>query len=109
MKEHRIKIVNGEAQVVYSDELAPFLAEGRTTVTRASHVEPHPTRGGWVADMTPSDGPVLGDGASMLLTGESVWPDGPHARAMWDALAPFPTRQAALDAELAWLRRERGL
>lgn len=90
-----IKISAGKAQAVYSDELQPVLAEmGDTTVTRASHVEPADTipnvpnrLTGWVADMRPSGGPVL------------TAPDGNG----------FPTRQAALDAERDWLRRERGL
>jgi hypothetical protein len=48
---------------------------GALTIRRASHVEPCPL-GGWVADMAPSAGPMLG---------------------------PFPTRSAALAAEVTWL------
>ena len=66
---------DGTARMIYSDELADLLAQGTSTIRRASHVEPAPN-GGWIADMSPSDGPVLG---------------------------PFALRQQALDAEVAWL------
>jgi len=72
---------DGNARFIYSDEIAFMLEEGDATVTRASHVEPA-ARGGWEADMGPSDGPVLG---------------------------PFKLRSEALDAEVAWLRENRGL
>jgi len=69
----------GTTRFLYADNLAPLLQQGEATVRRASHVEPtdpaDPSKG-WSADMAPSGGPVLG---------------------------PFPTRQAALDAECAWL------
>jgi hypothetical protein len=70
----------GRLEFIYADELAPLLALGAASIARASHVEPAP--GGWTADMTPSGGPVLG---------------------------PFPLRQTALDAEVAWLKAHRGL
>lgn len=68
----------GQARMIYHDDLAPLLAQGDATVRRASHVEPAPGGGGWTADLTPVDGPVLG---------------------------PFMLRQQALDAEVAWLRQ----
>lgn len=105
MKEHRIVIENGVAKFVYSDELASLANGGR--VVRASHVEPasdycggcsRPFTGddpcqcgeprrpvadhGWVADMKPVHGPLLGT---------------------------YVTRQEALDGEREWLRTELGL
>lgn len=77
---------NGVARFVYTDALAPLLAEGTAEVCRVSHVEPHP-EGGWTADMSPAGGPVL------------VGPDG----------KPFALRATALAAELAWLREHEGL
>ena len=101
--EHEILIdEDGRIQHVYDDALAGlFDGEGDARVARASHVEPagdwcphcgtverrfadcafpHITRG-WMADMRPVGGPVL------------LAPDGEG----------FATRQAALDAERAWL------
>lgn len=66
---------NGDIQFIYTDELLPLMAEGVAVVQRASHVEPSGT-GGWSADLGPVLGPTLG---------------------------PFPTRAAALDAEVTWL------
>lgn len=110
-KEHTIVIEeDGRARFIYSDDLVDLTKQGLTRITRASHVEPAsdycpqcrgrinpgPCRcfalhaiwvAGWVADMTPSGGPVL------------LAEDG-H---------PFKTREAALDAERAWLREHRGL
>ena len=68
---------DGVASMIYSDEHAEFLRTGTTTVRRASHVEPAP-QGGWTADMSPVDGPVLG---------------------------PYPLRQQALDAEVEYLKQ----
>jgi hypothetical protein len=104
MREHRIRIENGVAMFVYSDELAALAAQG--TVSRASHVEPATDYGmaeGWVADMRPSGGGLLVQGT-----------DGYQCREVFPGFRPaeergFPTRQAALDAERQWLRRERGL
>lgn len=70
----------GVMRAIYDDALAPLLADGDFTITRASHVEPAP--GGWTADMAPSGGPVLG---------------------------PFSTRAEALTEEVAWLRKHRAL
>lgn len=85
-----VVIEDGTIRFIYGDDLAGLLSEGEAEVTRASHVEPYDGSGGfatqdgvrWTADMRPVDGPVLG---------------------------PFPTRQAALDAEVAWLQEHRGL
>lgn len=71
----------GRVQAVYADDLLPVLETlGRPTVRRASHVEPGPD-GGWLADLTPVAGPVLG---------------------------PFRLREDALAAELKWLRPRLG-
>lgn len=78
---HTIRIENGHVQFVYNDELADLLDEGTVAVCRVSHVEPA-VGGGWTADMSPVGGPVLG---------------------------PFPLRATALEAELSWLQKERGL
>jgi len=66
---------SGGIRAIYSDDLAELLAEGRSTVRRASHVEPA-SGGGWTADMGPVDGPILG---------------------------PYQTRTEALKAETDWL------
>jgi hypothetical protein len=103
-EKHRIVIEGGKARFVYSDELASLAKEG--TVTRASHVEPHPTMPGWLADMRPSGGPILGLVEHALnVDPDEAWGDSWGIR----SLQPFPTREAALDAERAWLRREKGL
>lgn len=65
---------DGSVQAVYDDNLRDLFPEGGETF-RASHVEP--SGGQWTADLSPVGGPVLG---------------------------PFGLRQAALDAEVAWLR-----
>jgi hypothetical protein len=92
---------DGTMKFVYDDKLKGLMEHGKATIKRASHVDPteelteeakqwirnssvvcpgdelsefHPCR--WWADMLPSGGPVLG---------------------------PFPTRQAALDAEVEWI------
>lgn len=68
----------GEIRFVWSDQLQPLLNLGRSQIKRASHVEPTYT-GEWTADLSPVNGPVLG---------------------------PYRLRQDALDAEVAWLRRQ---
>lgn len=68
----------GVVRFVYDDALAPLLEQGAATVRRASHVEPAADGRSWTADLTPSAGPVLG---------------------------PFPTRGAAVDAEVEWIRK----
>lgn len=67
---------DGRLRMIYSDELAELVHAGTATIARASHVEPAPA-GGWLADLSPVNGPVLG---------------------------PFALRQQALDEEVRWLR-----
>lgn len=89
---------DGTIRYVYTDALDAVFAEEPRSTMRASHVEPY--KGGWIADMGPSGGPWLfanGNGPDPTL-----WRGN-------DALIPFATRQAALDAERAWLRKEKGL
>ncbi len=79
--EHDILIEpGGNVRFVYDDELATVFDGEDLRTKRASHVEPLGRI--WVADMRPSGGPVLG---------------------------AFTTRAAALVAERAWLRKEKGL
>lgn len=75
----------GDLSFIYNDDLAGLMDTGRSTIARASHVEPEVMPDGsilWYADMGPSGGPVL--------TG-------------------FFSREAALRGEVAWLRENRGL
>lgn len=85
---------DGDCEAVYSDRLAEVFAGEETETRRVSHVEPASTIGwdadGWIADMRPVRGPVLHDGFE---------PDLPS-----NVKRPFATRQAALEAEVAWLR-----
>jgi hypothetical protein len=60
---------------IYSDDLAPILGLGTSTITRASHVEPD-ADGTWYADMSPVGGPTF---------------------------RGFKTRAAALEAERVYL------
>jgi len=65
---------DGQLRHIYDDALN--LADlGHVRISRASHVEPAPTSG-WIADLSPVGGPVLG---------------------------PFAKRAEALAAEVAWL------
>jgi hypothetical protein len=64
----------GAVQCIYSEEI-DLSVLGSPAIARASHVEPD-GQGGWLADLSPVDGPVLG---------------------------PFPLRSTALAAEQAWL------
>ena len=66
---------DGRVRAIYSEEIA-LDALGRTSIARASTVEPD-AEGLWHADLRPL-GPVLG---------------------------PFPCRSGALAAEVAWLER----
>jgi hypothetical protein len=76
--EHILKIEpDGSASTIYADEMSELFAEGTTKISRASHVEPDPNGSGWIADMSPVQGPVLG---------------------------PFDLRQQALDAEVEYLK-----
>jgi hypothetical protein len=65
---------DGMVRAIY-DEAIDLSVLGRSTITRASHVEPD-AQGRWQADLTPVAGPTLG---------------------------PFDRRSEALDAERAWL------
>lgn len=116
-KGFTVNITDAKMEFVYADELAPLLTEGPSKVTRASHVEPHPD-GGWLADMRPSGGPILGVTLRpcILRNGE-----GDPIAGMWGVygwvreekhlhlLAPFDLREDALEAEREWLRKERNL
>jgi hypothetical protein len=64
----------GEIRYIYNDALLGLAGLGKSTVKRASHVEP--CEGGWQADLGPVDGPILG---------------------------PFETRGEALQHEVDWL------
>ena len=66
---------DGSMQFVYDDLLAELCEEGEAVTQRASHVEP--AEGGWTADLSPVNGPVLG---------------------------PYKLRAEALEAEVEWLR-----
>ena len=67
---------DGTTRFIHNDVLDAH-ALGAASIRRASHVEPNDDLT-WNADLTPVNGPVLG---------------------------PFPTRAAALAAEVAWLER----
>lgn len=64
----------GMVTAIYS-EVIPMQVLGQVQIRRASHVEPD-SSGEWWADLSPSQGPLLG---------------------------PFPSRSAALHAEYEWL------
>lgn len=77
----------GNLRFIHNDEFSILMDNGHTTITRASHVEPASVYGigtarQWAADMSPSNGPVLG---------------------------PFESRSDALAAEVKWLQDQRGL
>lgn len=86
---------DGGVRFVYSDTLAEVFDGDAQETRRASHVEPATSIGwdadGWIADMRPSGGPLL------------------VADVIGGVKQPFRTRQAALDAERVWLRKEQGL
>jgi len=66
---------DGTTVFIYDDRLRSLMAEGKSEIRRASHVEP--TKDGkWEADMSPVNGPILG---------------------------PFETREEALREEVKWL------
>lgn len=69
-----VTIQGPTVRVIYSDQIISILPKDRTTIARASHVEPVGVQ--WYADLSPVDGPKLG---------------------------PFDTRTAALKAEVLWL------
>ncbi len=69
---------DGTAHAVYTEAI-DLATLGPMRIARASHVEPGPG-GGWLADLGPSRGPVLG---------------------------PFARRSDAIAAEVAWLEAHR--
>jgi len=69
-----IRIKGSQIRFIYNDELTGLMGQGKTEVRRASHVEP--CEGGWSADMSPVNGPVLG---------------------------PYNLRSEALQEEVKWL------
>jgi len=71
---HLVIAPDDTARAIYS-EMIDLAALGRSTIARASHVEPD-RDGRWHADLRPMLGPVLG---------------------------PFGRRSEALEAELTWL------
>lgn len=84
---------DGTVSFVYDDRLAEVFDGETLHTTRASHVEPGPL-GGWVADMSPVNGPFIGAHG----TGATAY-----------EVAPFKTRDAALQSERIWLRENKGL
>jgi len=67
--------VSGTVRCVFGEEI-DLGQLGQLSIRRGSHVEPTPD-GQWTADLAPVQGPLLG---------------------------PFPTRTAALNAEVSWLQ-----
>ena len=67
---------DGTASCIYTEEIE-IHSLGSLDIKRASHVEPD-MNGEWIADMSPVNGPLLG---------------------------PFTNRSKALEAEVAWIRR----
>lgn len=65
----------GTVRCVFGEEI-DLGQLGQLSIRRGSHVEPTPD-GQWTADLAPVQGPLLG---------------------------PFPTRTAALTAEVSWLQ-----
>lgn len=65
---------DGNIRFMYSDDFCDLMDEGKYKVCRVSHVEP--CDGGWSADLTPINGPILG---------------------------PYKKRKDALDAEIEWI------
>ena len=69
-----VVLPDGIIRAVYAEDL-DLKNLGSLVIRRASHVEPD-AKGGWLADLSPVSGPVLG---------------------------PFNRRSEALAAEMAWL------
>ena len=67
--------VSGTVRCVFGEQI-DLCQLGRLSIRRGSHDEPTPD-GQWTADLAPVQGPLLG---------------------------PFPTRTAALNAEVSWLQ-----
>jgi len=74
-------LVGASVEAIYADDAVELLKDlGNVSIRRASHVEPEGD--GWSADMSPVGGPVL---------------------------SGFSKRQEAIDAEIKWLKSNRGL
>lgn len=116
VSEHTIKIVDGVATFVYSDDLVDLTKQGETTITRASHVEPANTIVGWCVECHAfasrrSTCPCCGvDIPNKALSGwvADMRPSGGLVLAQPNR-AGFETREEALQAERNWLRKEKGL
>jgi len=69
----------GTLEIIYADELRPFLELGHATITRASFVEPT-LDGRWTADLSPVGGPLLGPFLlrEHALREERTWLDTHH-------------------------------
>ena len=80
--ELNVTIDSGTLRFIYSDAALPLMELGKSSVTRASHVEFNNELQDWFSDMRPVKGPVLG---------------------------PFSTREEALKQEVSWLKQNRGL
>lgn len=68
---------SGQIRFIYSDDLIGLTQEGSARTRRASRVEPEGN--GWMADLSPVEGPKLG---------------------------PFVSRGDALGAEVEWLEKK---
>jgi hypothetical protein len=75
MKTIQLRLRGDTIRHIYHDGLLPLADHGQAVTARASHVEPCQA-GGWMVDLTPVGGPVLG---------------------------PFPRRDVALNIEVEWL------
>ena len=64
---------DGTVRAIYAEDIDLGVL-GSAVITRASHVEPD-SRGRWLADLSPVNGPVLGpfDRRSEALAAEQAW------------------------------------
>jgi hypothetical protein len=51
---------NGQISAIYFDDLVGLCEQGKTEIKRASHVEPVEGGHGWMVDMDPVGGPMIG-------------------------------------------------
>lgn len=70
----QIRVRGDTIRYIYSDVLLPLAQQGKVETKRASNVEPEGD--GWIADLSPINGPKLG---------------------------PFLRRDEALRAEITWI------
>lgn len=84
MNEVTIVIENGEMRFVYDDDAAEALRDiGPSTTARASSVEPGGC--GWVADISPVNGPIVyGARRAEVIAAEVAWLQGNGC--------PFPSK-----------------